>query len=55
VNANYAEEPSEAVPANFPGPLVPQPRRKPAPGAMLLACLGLLLYLGHRRTKALAP
>jgi hypothetical protein len=52
-NANYAEEPSYSVPANFPGPLVPQARRKPEAGAMLLACLGLILYLGRRRAKAL--
>jgi hypothetical protein len=52
-NTNYAEEPSYSVPADFPGPLVPQSRRKPEPGAMLLACLGLILYLGRRRAKAL--
>jgi hypothetical protein len=53
-NTNYAEEPSYSVPANFPGPLEPQPRRKPEPSAMLLACLGLIVYLGRRRSKALA-
>src|SRR5262245_28427482 len=53
VNTNDAEEPFYSVPANFPGPLVPQPRSKPEPGAMLLACLGLIFYLGRRRAKAL--
>jgi hypothetical protein len=53
-STNYAEEPSYSVPASFPGPLAPQPRRKPEPGAMLLACLGLIVYLGRRRSKALA-
>lgn len=48
------EELSYSVPANFPGPLVAQPRRKPEPRAMLLACLGLIVYLGLRRAKALA-
>lgn len=53
-SVTHAEEPSYSVPANFPGPLAAQPRRKPEPGAMALACLGLILYLGHRRHKALA-
>jgi hypothetical protein len=48
------EEASDSVPANFPSPLVPQPRREPEPSALLLACLGLILYLGRRRQKALA-
>ena len=52
---NDAEEPSYLVPASFPGPLAPQARRKPEPRAMLLACLGLIVYLGRRRNKALAP
>jgi len=51
---NDAEEPSHSVPASFPGPLAPQTRRKPEPSAMLLACLGLIVYLGRRRSKALA-
>jgi hypothetical protein len=54
VNSNQAEELSYSVPANFPGPLVAQPRRTPEPRAMLLACLGLIVYLGRRRAKALA-
>jgi hypothetical protein len=53
-STNYAEEPSDLVPANFPGPLVAQPRHKPEQSAMLLACLGLFVYLGRRRSKALA-
>lgn len=53
-STNEVEEPPDSLPANFPGPLVPQPRRKPEPGAMLLACLGLFVYLGRRRAKALA-
>jgi len=51
---NDAEEPSYLVPASFPGPLAPQARRKPEPSSMLLACLGLIVYLGRRRNKALA-
>jgi len=51
---NDAEELPYSVPASFPGPLAPQPRRKPEPSAMLLACLGLIVYLGRRRSKALA-
>jgi hypothetical protein len=50
----YAEEPPYSVPANFPGPLAPQPRREPETSAMLLACLGLMLYRGFRRSKSLA-
>jgi PEP-CTERM motif len=53
-STHNAEEPSYSVPANFPGPLAPQPRRKAEPSAMLLACLGLFVYLGRRRSKALA-
>jgi len=53
VSTTYAEEPPYSVPAIFPGPLAPQPRRKPETSAMLLACLGLMLYLGRRRSKAL--
>jgi hypothetical protein len=53
-STNYAEAPSYAVPASFSGPLQPQPRRKPEPSAMLLACLGLIVYLARRRRKALA-
>jgi hypothetical protein len=52
VRTTYAEEPSYSVPATFPGPLAPS--RKPETPAMLLACLGLLAYLGSRRQKALA-
>lgn len=52
-NANHAEEPPYPVPANFPGLLPPEPRRQPEPGAMLLACLGLILYVGRRRAKIL--
>lgn len=53
-STHNAKEPSYSAPATFPGPLAPQPRRKPEPGAMLLCCLGLILYLGRRRSKALA-
>jgi hypothetical protein len=53
VRTTYAEEPSYSVPATFPGPLVAAPRREPDTPWMLLACLGLLLYLGCRRGKAL--
>ena len=53
VRTNYAEEPSYSVPATFPGPLVAAPRRAPDTPSMLLACFGLLLYLGLRRGKAL--
>lgn len=53
-STNDAEELSYSVPASFHGPLTPQPRRKPEPRAMLLACLGLIVYLGRRRNKALA-
>jgi hypothetical protein len=53
VNANYAEEPPYSVPADLPRPPAPQPRRQPEPGAMLLACLGLILYVGRRRAKIL--
>jgi hypothetical protein len=54
VRTTNAEEPSYFVPATFPGPLVPMPRRKPDARWMLLASLGLLAYLGRRRGKALA-
>jgi hypothetical protein len=53
VRTTYAEEPSYSVPATFPGPLVATPRREPDTLWMLLACFGLLLYLGHGRGKAL--
>lgn len=53
-STNDAEELFYSVPASFHGPLTPQPRRKPEPSAMLLACLGLIVYLGRRRSKALA-
>jgi hypothetical protein len=53
VRTSYAEEPPYSVPATFPGPLVAAPRREPDTRWMLLACFGLLLYLGHRRGKAL--
>ena len=53
-STNYADEPSYSVPASFPGPLQPQSRRKPETRAMLLACLGLIVYLARRRSKALA-
>ena len=53
VRTTYAEEPSNSVPATFPGPLVAAPRHQPDTLWMLLACFGLLLYLGHRRGKAL--
>lgn len=53
VRTTYAEEPPYSVPATFPGPLVAAPRREPDTRWMLLACFGLLLYLGHRRGKAL--
>jgi hypothetical protein len=53
VRTTYAEEPSYSVPATFPGPLVAAPRREPDTPWMLLACFGLLLYLGCRRGKAL--
>jgi hypothetical protein len=52
-NPSYAEEPFHFVPASFPGPL-PAPRRPPETAAMLLASLGLIVYLGSRRHKALA-
>jgi hypothetical protein len=54
VRTTNAEEPTYSVPATFPGPLVPMPRRKPDTRWMLLACFGLLVYLGRRRGKALA-
>jgi hypothetical protein len=54
VRTTNAEEPTYSVPATFPGPLVPLPRRKPDARWMLLACVGLLVYLGRRRGKALA-
>jgi hypothetical protein len=53
VRTTYAEEPPYFVPATFPGPLVAAPRREPDTLWMLLACLGLLLYLGYRRGKVL--
>lgn len=53
VSTTYAEEPSYSVPATFPGPLVAAPQREPDTPWMLLACFGLLLYLGRRRGKAL--
>lgn len=53
VRTNYAEEPPYSVPATFPGPLLAAPRREPDTAWMLLACFGLLLYLGHRRGKVL--
>jgi hypothetical protein len=53
VRTTYAEEPLYSVPATFPGPLIAAPRREPDTPWMLLACFGLLLYLGHRRGKAL--
>lgn len=53
VRTTYAEEPPYSVPASFPGPLVAAPRREPDTLSMLLACFGLLLYLGCRRGKAL--
>ena len=53
VRTTYAEEPPYSVPATFPGPLVAAPRREPDTPSMLLACFGLLLYLGCRRRKAL--
>jgi hypothetical protein len=52
-HASYAEEPFHFVPASFPGPL-PAPRRPPETAAMLLASLGLIVYLGSRRQRALA-
>lgn len=54
VRKTNAEEPVYSVPATFPGPLVPMPRRKPDARWMLAACLGLLVYLGRQRGKALA-
>ena len=54
VRTTNAEEPTYSLPATFPGPLVPMPRRKPDARWMLLACLGLLVYLGRQRGKALA-
>lgn len=54
VRTTYAEEPSYSVPATFPGPLVAAPRREPDTRWMLLACFGLLVYLGRRRGQALA-
>jgi hypothetical protein len=53
VRTTYAEEPPYSVPATFPGPLVAAPRREPDTLWTVLACCGLLLYLGHRRGKAL--
>jgi hypothetical protein len=53
VRTTYAEEPPYSVPATFPGPLVAAPQREPDTLWMLLACFGLLLYLGCRRGKAL--
>jgi hypothetical protein len=54
VRTTYAEEPPySSVPATFPGPLVAAPRREADTLWMVLACFGLLLYLGHRRGKAL--
>jgi len=53
VRTTYAEEPSYSVPATFPGPLVAAPRREPDTPWMLLACFGLLVYLGRQRGKAL--
>jgi hypothetical protein len=53
VRTTNAEEPSYSVPATFPGPLVAAPRREPDTPWTLLACFGLLLYLGRRRGKAL--
>ena len=53
VRTSNAEEPPYSVPATFPGPLVAAPRREPSTPSMLLACFGLLLYLGWRRGKAL--
>jgi hypothetical protein len=53
VATTYAEEPSYFVPATFPGPLVAAPRGEPDTAGMLLACLGLLVYLGRQRGKAL--
>jgi len=54
VRTPNAEEPTYSVPATFPGPLVPMPRHKPDARWMLLACFGLLVYLGRGRAKALA-
>ena len=54
VRTTNAEEPTYSLPATFPGPLVPMPRGKPDARWMLLACFGLLVYLGRRRGKALA-
>jgi hypothetical protein len=54
VRTNYADEPSYWIPATFAGLGAP-PRREPATGAMLLASFGLMLYLGSRRKRALAP
>ena len=54
MSTTNAEEPTYSVPATFPGPLVPLPRRKPDARWMLLACFGLLAYVGRRRGKALA-
>jgi hypothetical protein len=48
----YAEEPFHSLSA-FAGPLARQPR-EPEGFAMLVASLGLMLYLGRRRAKALA-
>jgi hypothetical protein len=53
VRTTNAEEPSYSVPATFPGPLVAAPRREADTPWMLLACFGLLLYLGRRRGRAL--
>ena len=53
VRTTDAEEPSYSVPATFPGPLVAAPRREPDTLWMVLACFGLLMYLGQRRGKAL--
>lgn len=54
VRTTYAEEPSYSVPATFPGPLAVATRREPDNRWTLLACFGLLAYLGRRRGKALA-
>jgi hypothetical protein len=48
----YAEEPFHSLPS-FAGPLAKQPR-EPEGYALLLASLGLMVYLGRRREKALA-
>jgi len=48
----YAEEPLHSLSASA-GPPATQ-RREPEGYAMLLASLGLMVYLGRRRKKALA-